>query len=403
MKNIQDIRSDFPYLAQGEKPLVYLDNAATTQKPRQVIEAMKTFYEQEYATVHRGIYSLSEKATVRFEGVREKVATFIGGSSSEIIFTSGATEGINIVANTWGEDNIGPNDRILVSEMEHHSNLAPWQELARRKCAEICYIPVTQKGTLNLEAYNELLTPNTKLVAITQESNVLGTLNPIEKMVALAQKVGAVVLVDAAQSIPHQPINVRDMDADFVVFSGHKMLGPSGVGVLYMKESILNFVSPHQFGGGMVYESSLEKTTYVSGPQKLEAGTPPIAEIIGLGAAIDYLSDIDFEKLKKHEAELTKVFIEGISKIPEVTIYGPIEELKQSGHLVSIALDGYHPHDIAAFLDRHNIAVRAGDFCAQPLVKRLNARSLLRISFYLYNTLDEVHYLLDVLSSLCKN
>jgi cysteine desulfurase / selenocysteine lyase len=396
-----DIRNTFPFL-QKEKPLIFLDNAATTQKPQSVIDALSDFYSNHYSTIHRGIYSSGEKATQLYQGAREKVATFIGARPEETIFTKGTTEGINFVAATWGDENLNAGDEILLTQMEHHANIAPWQELAQRKGLAIKFIPLTSEGTLDLSKLPELLTPKTKLVGVTHISNVLGTLNPIDTIVAQAHKVGARVLVDAAQSVGHIPINVAALDVDFLVFSGHKMLAPTGIGVLYIKKELHDSVPPYQFGGGMIKRLTLSDASYVNAPERYEAGTPPIAQAIGLGAAVDYLNSIGFEKLSQYESELCAHLIDGLSQISNITLVGPLDQLRQHGHLVSFAVEGVHAHDVAAFLDKHNIAIRAGHFCAQPLIEVLGKNSLNRISLYLYNTKEEINYLLDVLNSLCK-
>ena len=396
-----NVRKDFPFLQQNKK-IIYLDNAATSQKPRQVIDTLSNFYSYEYSTIHRGIYESGERATAFYEEVRCKVARFIGAQSDEIVFTQGSTEGINFIASTWGEAEIKAGDEIILTQMEHHANLVPWMELAKRKGAIIRFIPITSQGILDLKVFSTLLSKKTKLVSITHESNVLGTLNSIAEIAELAHQVNARVLVDAAQSVPHMPINVMDLAADFLVFSGHKMLAPTGIGVLYIRKEIQDHVPPYQFGGGMVKRLTFTEATFVQAPHKYEAGTPPIAQAIGLGAAIDYLNGVGLDKIKKYESQLCSHLIDGLSEIPAITLFGPLDELRRYGHLVSFAVDGIHAHDVAAFLDKHDIAIRAGHFCAQPLMSILGINSLNRVSLYLYNTQEEINYLLDVLHSLCK-
>lgn len=399
------LRADFPILqADTHKPLIYFDNAATTQKPQQVIDAIVHFYETENANVGRGIYDLGEQATGLYEQARKKVADFIGALPQEIIFTAGTTRAINDIARSWGMQNINPGDEILISELEHHSNLIPWQQVAKKKRATLKYIPVDKNGNLELNTLNKLLTDKTKLVGLSHISNALGTTNDIEKIIKQAHKVGARVLVDAAQSIAHKKINVHELDVDFLVFSGHKMLGPTGIGVLYIKKDLHDEVPPFDYGGGMIFEADFDKATFLAPPQKFEAGTPPIAQAIGLAAAIEYLeNNVDFELLRKHESELVSKLIDGMQKIPGVTVLGPIEQLKKEGSIVSFVIEGIHPHDVAEYLNQYGIAVRAGHHCAQPLAKKLGINASARVSLYFYNTKKEVEHFLHVLHKLIKN
>jgi cysteine desulfurase/selenocysteine lyase len=347
---------------------------------------------------------LAENTTQQYELTREKVAQFINAKqSSEIIFVAGATAGINFVASTWGQMHIQKDDEIILTELEHHSNLVPWQQLALKKEAKLKFIPVTQDGYVDVSDLDSIITKKTKLVAINHVSNALGTHVAVEPIIKAARAVGAQVLLDSCQAVPHMRVDVQKLDCDFLVFSGHKMLAPTGVGVLYIKKEMQHEVPPYQFGGGMVLEAEYTHATWVQPPQKYEAGTPPIAQVIGLGAALDYLNEqVNFDELQKHEAQLCAQLIDGLQTIKGARILGPIEELKKSGHLVSFTIDGYHPHDIAAYLDRFGICVRAGHYCAQPLAKKLDIDSSVRISFYLYNSPDDVDAILQRLQSLAR-
>jgi len=399
------LRSDFPILQPDEKKsLIYFDNAATTQKPQQVIDAISTFYAKDNANVARGIYKLGEVATDLYEQARAKVANFIGAWPEEVIFSSGTTRAINDIASSWGLQNIKSGDEILISELEHHSNLVPWQQLAKKTGAILKFIPVDKHGNLELNKLKELLTTKTKLVAVSHVSNALGTSNDIKKIIKEARKVGAKVLVDASQSIPHKKINVHDLDVDFLVFSAHKMLGPTGIGILYIKKDLHEQVPPFAFGGGMIFEVDFDKATFFVAPKKFEAGTPPIAQAIGFAGAIDYLQEhVDFDLLKDHESQLATQLIEGLQKIPKVKILGPIEQLKKEGSIVSFVIDGIHPHDIAEYLNQHGIAVRAGHHCAQPLAKKMGIDASVRVSFYFYNTKKEVEQFLQAIKKLVKS
>jgi len=386
------LRADFPILAKnvhGDVPLVYLDNAATTQRPRQVIQALVDIYQEHYANVHRGIHALAQEADDRYDEAREKVRAFLHARSvEEIIFTSGATAAINLVAHTWGDAKVRRGDEILLTEMEHHSNLVPWHQLARRTGAVIRYIPLTDDGQLRLETLEELLSQRTRLVSVTAVSNVLGTVNPLGEIIRRAHDAGAVVLVDGAQSIPHQPTNVTALDADFLAFSGHKMLGPSGVGVLYGKRELLEAMPPFLGGGSMIRRVQLDGFEPADLSWKFEAGTPPIVPAIGLGAAIDYLQAVGLEAIHQHERRLTARAHEVLAAVEGLKILGPGPQ--HTGGIVSFTLAGVHPHDVAEVLDRHGIAIRAGHHCAMPLHKRYGIAASARASFYLYNTLAEV-------------
>jgi len=402
----KNIKKDFPIFKQimNGHPLIYFDNASTTQKPQEVLDSLINFYTTTNANTNRAIYTIGEQATQMYEDARAKVAAFIGASDpSEIIFTKGATEGINFIANTWVECDIEEGDEILLTEMEHHSNLVPWQMLAFRKNAALKFIPVLPDGTLDISTLSTLITPRTKLVSVVHVSNALGTHNPIQEIIEAAHAVDAMVIIDAAQSVAHQPIDVQKMDCDFLVFSGHKLLAPTGIGVLFIKKDLHDHVPPYQVGGGMVQSVDLKETSWRDAPAKFEAGTPPFAQAIALGSAIDYLQkNVDWAQLRAHEAQLTSVLIDGLSNIPSVKILGPIEQLKKVGHLVSFTVNGMHAHDVAAYLDKYGICVRAGHHCAQPLAKKLGYDASVRVSFYFYNTLEEVEQFVKIMKQLHK-
>jgi cysteine desulfurase/selenocysteine lyase len=375
-------------------PLVYLDNGASTQHPRQVIQAMVDVYERHYANVHRGIHALSEESTDRYEAARRKVQNFLNAASEEeVIFTRGTTESINLVARSWGDANLRPGDEILLTEMEHHSNIVPWQQAAARTGAVIRWLPITDDGRLAMDRLDEFLSPRTKIVAVTAMSNVLGTINPIETIVAAAHRFGALVLIDAAQSVPHQATDVQALGADFLAFSGHKMLGPTGVGVLYGRRELLEAMPPFQGGGNMIRRVTTEEFEPAELPARFEAGTPPIVQAIGLGAAIDYLEQVGMDAIHAHERALVTRAHEVLSAISGVRILGPGP--RHTGGIVGFVIDRVHAHDVAQVLDRYGVAVRAGHHCAMPLHKRLGITASTRASCYLYNTPTEV----DVLAS----
>ncbi len=396
------LRNQFPFLKKTDgRPLVYFDNAATTQKPQVVIDAITHFYESENAPIHRGIYARAEHATELFENVRTQVARFINAKPSEIIFTSGATEGINLVASSWARHHINAADEIVITALEHHSNLLPWQQLCLEKKAVLKIIPLLTDGSLDYDAGQQLITPKTKLVAIVHTSNFLGTDIDVARIAQYAHNVKARVLVDAAQSAPYKRIDIQKLNCDFLVFSAHKMMGPTGVGILYASENVQQYMQPYQYGGGMVYEANYQHATWLKGPRKFEAGTPPIAQVIGLGAAITFLEQLlDDSKTKNIPQQLTAHAIEGLSKIPKVKLLGPLEDLKKSGHLISFIVDDIHAHDVAAYLDKHGICVRAGHHCAQPLAQSFGLDASVRASFYFYNTIEEVDYFLKVVSQV---
>ncbi|MBC2184230.1 cysteine desulfurase [Listeria sp. FSL L7-0233] len=397
MIDIQKIRADFPILAQeiNEKPLAYLDNAATSQKPKQVIEALTHYYEFDNANVHRGVHTLAARATDAYESARGKVAKFIHAREvAEIIFTRGTTSAINLVVDSYAEANIEAGDEIVISYLEHHSNLIPWQQLAKRKGAVLKYIELEEDGTISVEQAKKTIGEKTKIVALAHVSNVLGTITPIKEIAALAHKFGAVILVDGAQAVPHMEVDVVDLDADFYAFSGHKMMAPTGIGALYGKRELLDAMEPTEFGGEMIDFVELYDSTWKELPWKFEAGTPIIGGAIALGAAIDYLAEVGLENIHAHEQALASYAIEEMSKIEGITIYGPKDASKRCG-LVTFNLEGAHPHDIATILDEDGVAIRAGHHCAQPLMKWLDVSSTARASFYIYNTKEEIDALID--------
>ncbi|EAE5710135.1 TPA: cysteine desulfurase [Listeria monocytogenes] len=397
MIDIQKIRADFPILAQeiNEKTLAYLDNAATSQKPKQVIEALTHYYEFDNANVHRGVHTLAARATDAYESARSKVAKFIHAREvAEIIFTRGTTSAINLVADSYAEANIEAGDEIVISYLEHHSNLIPWQQLAKRKGAVLKYIELEEDGTISVEQAKKTIGEKTKIVALAHVSNVLGTITPIKEIAALAHKFGAVILVDGAQAVPHMEVDVVDLDADFYAFSGHKMMAPTGIGALYGKRELLDAMEPTEFGGEMIDFVELYDSTWKELPWKFEAGTPIIGGAIALGAAIDYLAEVGLENIHAHEQALASYAMEEMSKIEGITIYGPKDASKRCG-LVTFNLEGAHPHDIATILDEDGVAIRAGHHCAQPLMKWLDVSSTARASFYIYNTKEEIDALID--------
>ncbi len=391
------IRADFPILerrtASGAR-VTYLDSTATSQKPLAVIEAMNDFYRRSNANIHRGVHTLAEESTALYEQAREKVAKFINAESArQIVYTRNATESINLVAYTWARANLKAGDLIVLTEMEHHSNLVPWHMLAAERGVELDFIPVTADGLLDLDAYRSLLTRDPKLVAFTQMSNVLGTVNPAAEIVRLAREVGAATLVDAAQSAPHLAIDAQALGADFIAFSAHKMCGPTGIGALYGRAELLESMPPFLGGGDMIKEVKLRSFRPNSIPHKFEAGTPAIAEAVGFGAAVDYLTAIGMDKISAHEHEIIEYALERLEEIPGVKVFGPSADKK--GAVASFTLDGVHPHDVAQILDRDGIAVRAGHHCAQPLHEKFGIPATSRASFYLYNTRDEVDLLVN--------
>jgi len=401
---LEEIRDDFPVLRQKVhgKPLIYFDNAATSQKPRVVIEALNDYYQRYNANVHRGIHALAERATREYELAREKLAKFINAPATDcVIFTRGTTEAINLVAYSWARTNLKKGDEILLTWMEHHSNTVPWYQVCEHTGAVIKRIELTNQGTLDLGNLDTVLTPRTKLVAVTQQSNVLGTINPIRQIADAAHKQGALVLVDGAQSVPHMSVDVQALDADFFVFSGHKMCGPTASGILYGKRPLLEAMPPFMGGGEMIKEVWFDHAKYNDLPYKFEAGTPNIAESIGLGIAVDYLEKIGMEKIRQHEKQITQCALDRLKELAEVTIYGP-RDVEKRGGLVSFTLGDIHPHDIATFADQEGVAIRAGHHCAMPLHKKLGLAATARASFYLYNTIDEVDVFIEMLQKTKK-
>jgi len=397
MLNVKEIRGDFPIFERETRPgvrLVYLDSTATSQKPVSVIEAMNDFYRRSNANIHRGVHTLAEEATALYEDAREKIAKFINAPSArQIIYTRNTTESINLVAYTWARANLKPGDLVILTEMEHHSNLVPWHMLATERGIELDFIPVAEDGLLDMDAYRALLARTPKLVAFTHMSNVLGTINPAAEIIRLARDVGAVTLVDAAQSVPHIAVDAQALGADFLAFSAHKMCGPTGIGVLYGKVELLEAMPPFLGGGDMIKEVKLRSFRPNSIPYKFEAGTPAIAEAVGFGAAVDYLTKIGMTNIAAHEHEITEYALERLEEIPGVKVFGPSADKK--GGVASFTLDGVHPHDVAQILDRDGIAVRAGHHCAQPLHEKFGIPATTRASFYLYNTKEEVDLLVN--------
>ena len=390
------LRGDFSILnttLYGSKKLLYLDNAATTQKPASVLGALYDYYQASNASVHRSLHFLAGQATHRFEEARKKVARFIGAPGDRsVVFTRGATESINLVAHGWGRKFIKAGEEIVLTEMEHHSNLVPWQLLAREKGAILRFIPVKADGTLDLVEYQRLLSARVRLVAVNHVSNVLGTVNPVHRMIEWAHAAGAVTLVDAAQSVPGRPVNVAELDCDFLAFSGHKMLAPTGIGILYGKEALLTDMDPFMGGGEMINRVEFNSATWADIPQKFEAGTPPIAGAVGLGAAVDYLAQVGMANIEAYDGELTRYALKRLSAIPGLRIFGAAPE--RSG-AVSFEVDGIHPHDLAQFLDTQGVAIRAGDMCAQPLLRKLGVAAVSRASFYFYNLPEEADLLVE--------
>jgi cysteine desulfurase/selenocysteine lyase len=387
-------RADFPILAQQirGKPLVFLDSAASAQKPRRVIDAISRFYATDYANIHRGVYQLSERATAQFEAVREKVRRFLNAAEArEVVFVRGTSEAINLVAQSYGRQRVGPGDEVLITAMEHHSNIVPWQILCQEKRAELKVAPIDDRGQLMLGEFEKLLSPRTRIAAVTHVSNALGTVNPVREIVAIARARGVPVLVDGAQAVPHGRVDVRDLDCDFYAFSGHKVFGPSGIGALYGRAELLEAMPPYQGGGEMILSVSFEKTRYKEIPHKFEAGTPHIAGAVGLGAALDYVMELDLGAVAEHERGLLDYATEELSKIPGLRFIGEAEERIS---VVSFVLDGVHPHDVGTILDQEGIAVRTGHHCAQPVMERFGVPATVRASLALYNNKADVDALL---------
>jgi cysteine desulfurase/selenocysteine lyase len=402
-----NVRADFPILHQqvNGKPLVYLDNGATSQKPRQVIDALVRYYERDNSNVHRGLHALSTRATDAYEGARTRVAKFLNAADpAEVLFTRGTTESINLVARSWGHAHLKAGDVVLTTEFEHHSNLVPWQQAAKASGATLKYVPllgVDGEGGLDLAALDKLLTPQVKLFAFTHISNTLGTINPVAELCRRARAVGAVTVIDAAQSVGHAPLDVQAIGCDFLAFSGHKMCGPTGIGVLYGRRALLDKLAPDETGGGMVVSVTYEGATWKPAPERFEAGTPNVAGAIGLGAACDYLDQLGRDKIAAHDDALIKIAMEKLTALPGIRIIGPRKGAERSG-LVSFAFDNVHAHDIVTFADEDGVALRGGHHCNQPLMRKLGLTSTTRASFYLYNTEEEIDRLVTSLQRIQK-
>ena len=397
--SINNVLADFPILNQrvNDERLAYLDNAATVQRPRQVLQALQHFYEHDNANVHRGVHTLAERATKDYEDARVKVQHFINApSAKEIIFTKGCTDGLNLVAATYGEQNITAGDEIVISIMEHHSNLIPWQQLALRKHATLKYIELNDQGQLDMADARQKITDRTKIVAVTHASNVLGTVTPLKELAALAHQHGAVIVGDGAQAVPHMPVDVSDLDVDFYAFSGHKMMSPMGLGVLYGKAKLLRTMPPYQYGGEMIADVQRDQSTWADIPFKFEAGTQNIAGAVGLGAAIDYLQKLGMTNIQAHEQALVDYVLPKLLALPYVTVYGPQDPHQHTG-VIAFNLDNLHPHDVATALDMDGVAVRAGHHCAQPLMAALGVTATARASFYFYNTQTDADQLIKAI------
>jgi cysteine desulfurase/selenocysteine lyase len=398
------LRADFPIFEHPihGHPLAYLDSAASSQKPRQMLDVMREFYETSYANIHRGVYDLGERSTEAYEGAREKVRAFVNATSErEIVFTRNVTAALNLVAYAWGLDNLGPGDVVVVTEMEHHSNFVPWQYIAGRTGADFAAIPVDDNGELRLDELDSLAARGQiKVLACTYVSNSLGTINPVDRLVSWAHEQGAICVVDAAQAAPHRPLDVQAIGADFLGLTGHKMCGPTGIGVLWGRRELLERMAPFELGGHMIRRVTLERTTWNELPAKFEAGTAPIAEAVGLGAALDYLGDVGLDAIERHERELVEYALGRLAEVPGVKIFGPPAERRVG--IVSFEVEGVHPHDVAQILDRDGVAVRAGHHCNQPLMDRLGVPATTRASFYLYTLPDEIDRLIEGLHKVGK-
>ncbi len=405
--DVEAVRADFPVLSRqvGGRPLVYLDNASSSHKPRQVLDAERAFVEQHYSNVHRGVHTLSQEATDGYEQARDTVAAFIGAPSDEIVFTKNATEAYNLVAYSFGNARagtrfaLGPGDEVCVTEMEHHSNLVPWQMLCERTGATLRWLSLTDDGRLDLSDLSEVVNERTKVLAFVHQSNILGTVNPVDVLVRRAREVGALVLLDAAQSVPHMPVSVRELDVDYLVFTGHKLLGPSGVGVLWGRKELLDAMPPFMGGGSMIEVVRMEGSTYAPAPERFEAGTPVISQAVGLAAACDYLSEVGLDRVAAHEAALTARLLEGLRRIDGVHVIGP-DSTESRGSAVSFTVDGIHPHDVGQSLDDLGIAVRVGHHCAATVCSRYGVSATTRASSYLYNTPGEIDVLLEGLEQV---
>ena len=399
MLDVEQIRNDFPVLSRmvHGKPLVYLDNAATSQKPRAVIQALTEYYETYNSNVHRGVHTLSMEATDRYEEAREKVARFINAEAPEsIIWTRNATESLNLVAHSWAEENISEGDEIVVTRLEHHSNLVPWQRIAARKGAALRFLGMTEDGSVDMDGAATVINDKTKLLAVTHVSNSLGTVVPVKELAGMARSVGAAVLVDGAQSVPHQPVDVEDLGCDFLALSGHKMMGPTGIGALYARREVLEQMEPFLHGGEMVLEVSYEDASWNELPMRFEAGTPNIADAIALGAAVDYLTALGMENVREHEKQLTAYALEAFRELEEIDLFGPMD-VDRRGGILSFYSSDVHPHDLGTFLDQEGVAIRTGHHCTMPLMGALGVPATARASLYVYNTEQEVDALVDAL------
>lgn len=396
MRSLPGIRADFP-IFDGEPRLVYLDSAASSQKPRQVLDAVTEFQATTYANVHRGAYRLSAEATDRYEGARQTVADFIGASDpAEVIFTRGATSALNAIAASWGDANLRPGTTIALSVMEHHANVVPWQQAAKRTGASLVYVGLDDDYQLDLDDFRSAVDERTAVVAVTGMSNVLGSMPPLKLIAEIAHGVGAVVVADGAQLVPHAPVDVRSLDVDFLVFSGHKMLGPTGVGVLWGRRDLLEAMEPWETGGEMIADVGLYESTWAPLPNKLEAGTPPISQAIGLGAAVDYLNEIGMAEVRRHDMDLTAYALERLAEVDHVTVFGP-RNVERRGSAISFTMGDIHPHDLATILDTHNVSIRAGHHCAKPLMRHLDVPATARASFSVYNDTEDVDLLIAAL------
>ena len=391
-----DVRADFPILERQVhgRPLTFLDSAASSQKPVQVLEAMDEIYRRSYANVHRGAYQLSAESTDAYEAARRNVADFIGAKTEEVVFTRGTTTSLNMLATRWGRDRLQPGDKIVLSVMEHHSNIGPWQMAAQQCGAELVYAPLDHDYQIDLTALADLMDERVEIVSITGMSNVLGSIAPMPEVARLAHAVGATLIVDGAQLVPHAPVSVSDLGADFLAFSGHKMLGPTGIGVLWGRQELLEEMEPFEGGGEMIATVGLYESTWAPVPQKHEAGTPPFVEAVGLGAAVDYLRNIGMDKVRRHDMELTRYALDELAKLDALTVFGP-RNVERRGGTISFTLADIHPHDLATILDEHGVAVRAGHHCARPLMTHLGVPATARASFSVYNTTDDVDRLVE--------
>ena len=400
MLDIDQIRNDFPAYRKKDGNFIYLDSASTSQKPEFVIDAISSYYSSYAANIHRALYEIGEKATDKYEKVREKVKQFINVPDSHVvIFTGGTTESINLIAYSWGSSNLSNGDQILITEMEHHSNIVPWQLLCSRSNASLNYIPIKKDGTLELGKLKENILPKTKLISLTHQSNVFGTINPLNNIIDEAKKIGAITVIDGAQAVPHMKVDIKKLGCDFYAFSGHKMLGPTGVGVLIARKNILEEIDPFMGGGEMINSVNMDESTWNEVPWKFEAGTPNIAQVIGLGAAIDYIEKIGIENIHQHEQELLHYGLDLLDQNKDVTLYGKADN---RGAVIPFNLENIHPHDLAKFLDTDGICIRAGHHCAQPIMNKLGVSATARASFYLYNTREDIEKLVESINKTVR-